>query len=94
MKELEAISIRLKQKAEQLRSQVNQLSVENEELINEILVLKEENERAEKRIKELENKTLNLQFSSTLEVEDKEKLKLTINELISEIDKGLELLKG
>ncbi|MFC2113831.1 hypothetical protein ACFLRI_00625, partial [Bacteroidota bacterium] len=63
MKELEPIIIRLKQKAENLKAQVTQLSVENEQLINEILVLKEENERSEKRIKELENNTLNLQFS-------------------------------
>ena len=94
MKEIAPIIVRLKQKADALHMQVVQLSIENEELINEVLALKEDQEQAEKRIKELENKTINLQFSNTLQVEEKGKLKQTINELITEIDKGLELLKG
>ncbi|MBT3303587.1 MAG: hypothetical protein HOD63_11665 [Bacteroidetes bacterium] len=85
---------RLHSKAEQLLEQYKELSAENEELIAQVIAFKEENERAESRIKELENKSLNLQFSNKFEVEDKEKLKSTINELITEIDKGLELLKG
>ncbi len=85
---------RLHSKAEQLLIQYKELSAENEELIAQVIAFKEENERAESRIKELENKSLNLQFSNKFEVEDKEKLKSTINELITEIDKGLELLKG
>ena len=85
---------RLHSKAEQLLEQYKELSAEIGELIAQVIAFKEENERAESRIKELENKSLNLQFSNKFEVEDKEKLKSTINELITEIDKGLELLKG
>ncbi|MBC8343039.1 MAG: hypothetical protein ISR55_00610 [Bacteroidetes bacterium] len=94
MKNLEEIIKRLQIKAEQLVTQYKELSAENEELISQVIALKEEHERAELRIKELENKSLNLQFSNTFELEDKAKLKSTINELITEIDKGLELLKG
>jgi predicted nuclease with TOPRIM domain len=94
MRDLQEIVNSLQERAKALVVQLQELSAENEELIGQVIQLKQENERAENRINELENKSINLQFSNTLEIEDKEKLKSTINELLTEIDKGLELLKG
>ncbi len=81
-------------KVETLKALNQKLNAENEELINQLLVQKERMEECEKRIDELENKSLNLQYSSSLKKEDKQQLKKVINELIKEIDKGLELLKS
>ena len=81
-------------KVETLKALNQKLNAENEELINQLLVQKERMEECEKRIDELENKSLNLQYSSSMKKEDKQQLKKVINELIKEIDKGLELLKS
>jgi len=81
-------------KVEKLKEFNAQLIAENEELISQILLQKERIEECEKRIGELENKSLNLQYSGTMKKEEKQQLKKVINELIKEIDKGLELLKS
>lgn len=93
MNEVDKVFDRLKQKIETLHQQLSELQQENEELISQVLKLSSEQEGNEKRIKELENKALNLQMSSGLSADAKEKLNKRINGLIKEIDKGLELLK-
>lgn len=87
---LEGIRLNL----ESLIAQNKQLTEENEQLISELLNLKETTEQNEKRIHELENKNINLQLSNSIEGDDKNKFKYIINGLIKEIDKGLELLKS
>jgi len=94
MIDIELVFSRIKTKIFSLKEQNGLLTQENEELINEIIKLKQENEEKEKIIKNLENKTINLQLSKSIETEEKDKLNEVIDELIKEIDKGLELLKS
>ena len=77
-----------------LLDEYKQLKQENIALNNEIKDLQEKLSSKEKSLNDLENKSVNLQSSKTIENEDINKLKAVINELITEIDKGLELLKS
>ena len=84
----------IKLRVEQLVSRNVQLINENVVLADEIKKLKSENEYNKKNIQELENKTVNSHFSKSIENEDKNRLKSVIEDLINEIDKGIELLKS
>ena len=81
-------------KIKKLKEINDQLVSENEELTNKVIELTRSFEENQKRINELENKNVNLQFSKTVENLDKDKLNSVIEELIEEVDKGLELLKS
>lgn len=92
--DLELILDNIKRKVEKLKEVNVQLVNENEELMNKVLKLTTSIEDTEKKMKELENKNVNLQFSKSVKNLDKDKLNSVIEELIEEVDKGLELLKG
>jgi len=76
-----------------LKEENFRLRLERSKSLEEITRLNQVVEDNEKRIKELENKTLNLQIKGTLETEETNRIKNVIEELITEVDKGLELLK-
>ena len=84
----------IKSKIEALIEKNKDLVAEKEQYSNEISRLKLQLEEKEKLIKELENKTLNLQITNTVENEEKTRLKTLIEDYILEIDKALELLKS
>ena len=84
----------IKDKILKLKEINTQLIAENEELTNKVLEFSSDNDKNENKIKELEDKNVNLQFSKSVNNIDKEKLNSVIEELIEELDKGLELLKS
>ena len=84
----------LKQKIKELKSRNVEISAENEQLIAEVLNIRTQLEVCESRMKEIENKYLNLQVNEKIPEGDKKKLITNIDNLIDEIDKGLELLSS
>ena len=84
----------IKFRIETLLNRNIQLINENKSLTEEIGLLKYEVEENKKIIKDYENKSLNLHFNNSIENEEKNKLKFVIDDLINEIDKGIELLKS
>jgi predicted nucleic acid-binding Zn-ribbon protein len=76
-----------------LKDQKKQLLNTKLQLENEIDFLKQEKLKYEQKTKELEDRIVNLQVSKTVDNVDKNKLSTVIEELIEEIDKGLDLLK-
>ena len=84
----------IKSKAEKLIEENARLRSEYQQLIDEMSQLRNQADDTQKSIKDLENKNVNLQLSKTIDSNDKTKLKAVIEELIVEIDKGLELLKS
>jgi hypothetical protein len=84
----------IKGKIEGLIERNKKLLAEKEQLTLELTQVKAAMEQKENFIKELENKTVNLQITSTVDNEEKNKLKIKIEEYIAEIDKALELLKS
>ena len=85
-------SIRLK--VEMLIDENERLKSENKQILDEMSLLRNQADDTQKSIKDLENKNVNLQLSKTIDSNEKTKLKAVIEELIVEIDKGLELLKS
>lgn len=94
MMELENKLDLIKNRIEELISQGEKLVSDNSSLLAENQDLKSQIEENKKLISELENKALNLQFNNSIENEEKNKLKTVIEDLIIEIDKGIELLKS
>jgi len=94
MKEIEQKILLIKTKVNELIDLNKSLSAENEELISQLLNVKEENEQLLIRINELENKSLHLQLGSSLEKPEKERITNNIDKLLNEIDRSLELLKS
>jgi hypothetical protein len=84
----------IKGKIEALIERNNGLVAEKDKYLEEISSLRQQLEEKEKFIKELENKTVNLQITNTVEDEEKTRLKVLIEDYITEIDKALELLKS
>jgi len=84
----------IRSKAEKLIEENARLRLENQRLMDEMSQLRNQADDTQKSIKELENKNVNLQLSKTIDSNEKTKLKAVIEELIVEIDKGLELLKS
>ena len=84
-------SIRLK--VEMLLDENERLKSENKKIMEEMSLLRNQADDTQKSIKDLENKNVNLQLSKIIDSNEKTKLKAVIEELIVEIDKGLELLK-
>lgn len=84
----------IKIRIEQLISENKRLINENNQLVDDSLRLRSQLEDSRKIINDLENKALNLQFNNSIENDEKNKLKTVIEELIIEIDKGIELLKS
>ncbi len=84
----------LKQKIKELKNRNIEIGGENEQLIAEVLNLRTQLEDCENRRKEIENKYLNLQVNEKIPEGDKKKLITNIDNLIDEIDKGLELLSS
>jgi len=85
-------SIRLK--VEMLIDENERLKSENKQILDEMSLLRNQADDTQKSIKDLENKNVNLQLSKIIDSNEKTKLKAVIEELIVEIDKGLELLKS
>jgi uncharacterized coiled-coil DUF342 family protein len=83
----------IRAKAEKLIEENTKLRSEYQQLLDEMSQLKNQADDTQKSIKELENKNVNLQLSKSIDNNEKTKLKAVIEELIVEIDKGLELLK-
>jgi hypothetical protein len=84
----------IKGKIQNLLEENKRLTSENDQLLKELNGLREGHEQKEKFIKDLENKNLNLQLTTNIENEDKNKLLALIEEYIAEIDKALEILKS
>ena len=84
----------IRSKAEKLIEENTRLRLEYQQLLDEMSLLRNQADDTQKSIKELENKNVNLQLSKTIDSNEKTKLKAVIEELIVEIDKGLELLKS
>jgi uncharacterized coiled-coil DUF342 family protein len=84
----------IRTKAEKLIEENARLRSEYQQLLDEMSQLRNQADDTQKSIKELENKNVNLQLSKTIDNTEKNKLKAVIEELIVEIDKGLELLKS
>ena len=84
----------IRSKAEKLIEENTRLRLEYQQLLDEMSQLRNQADDTQKSIKELENKNVNLQLSKTIDSNEKTKLKTVIEELIVEIDKGLELLKS
>ena len=83
----------IRSKAEKLIEENTKLRLEYQQLLDEMSQLRNQADDTKKSIKVLENKNVNLQLSKTIDSNEKTKLKAVIEELIVEIDKGLELLK-
>lgn len=84
----------IRSKAVKLVEENKKLRLEYQQLLDEMSQLRNQADDTQKSIKELENKNVNLQLSKTIDSNEKTKLKAVIEELIVEIDKGLELLKS
>ena len=84
----------IRSKAVKLVEENKKLRLEYQQLLDEMSQLRNQADDTQKSIKELENKNVNLQLSKTIDSNEKTKLKVVIEELIVEIDKGLELLKS
>jgi regulator of replication initiation timing len=84
----------IRSKAEKLIEENTKLRLEYQQLLDEMSQLRNQADDTQKSIKDLENKNVNLQLSKTIDSNEKTKLKAVIEELIVEIDKGLELLKS
>jgi len=84
----------IRSKAEKLIEENTKLRLEYQQLLDEMSQLRNQADDTQKSIKDLENKNVNLQLSKTIDSSEKTKLKAVIEELIVEIDKGLELLKS
>ena len=91
----------LEEKLNIIKVKVQRLLEQNSTLKSEAIMMNAEIEHLkellienEKRIQELENKNVNLHLTKTVESNDKNKIKSVIEELIAEIDKGLELVKS
>ena len=84
----------IRSKAEKLIEENTRLRLEYQQLLDEMSQLRNKADDTQKSIKDLENKNVNLQLSKTIDSNEKTKLKAVIEELIVEIDKGLELLKS
>jgi len=94
MKDIELKILDIRNKLKELIDKHHSLVVENEELIEQLLKTKEENEQLLIRINELENNRLTLHLGSSLDNSEKERITNNIDKLLNEIDKSLELLKS
>jgi len=83
----------IRSKVEMLIDENEKLRSENKQIMDEMSMLKNQADDTQKSIRDLENKNVNLQLSKIIDSNEKTKLKAVIEELIVEIDKGLELLK-
>lgn len=87
MKDLSALVANLKIKAEKLVEKHQVVIEQNKQLLNEVLELKEELNKRNQQLSEMENKIKVLKISKSVDSESTKDVKLKINEMVREIDK-------
>ncbi len=87
MKNLSALVTNLRRKAEKLVEKHQVVIEQNKQLLNEVLELKEELNKRNQQLSEMENKIKVLKISKSVDSESTKDVKLKINEMVREIDK-------
>jgi uncharacterized coiled-coil DUF342 family protein len=87
MKDLSALVANLRRKAEKLVEKHQVVMEQNKQLSNEVLELKEELNKRNQQLSEMENKIKVLKISKSVDSESTKDVKLKINEMVREIDK-------
>ena len=87
MKDLSALVANLRRKAEKLVEKHQVVMEQNKQLLNEVLELKEELNKRNQQLSEMENKIKVLKISKSVDSESTKDVKLKINEMVREIDK-------
>jgi uncharacterized coiled-coil DUF342 family protein len=87
MKDLSALVANLRRKAEKLVEKHQVVIEQNKQLLNEVLELKEELNKRNQQLSEMENKIKVLKISKSVDSESTKDVKLKINEMVREIDK-------
>ena len=87
MKDLSALVANLRRKAEKLVENYQVVIEQNKQLSNEVLELKEELNKRNQQLSEMENKIKVLKISKSVDSESTKDVKLKINEMVREIDK-------
>jgi len=87
MKDLSALVANLKRKAEKLVEKYQVVIEQNKQLTNEVFELKEELNKRNQQLSEMENKIKVLKISKSVDSESTKDVKLKINEMVREIDK-------
>ncbi|MBE7441615.1 MAG: hypothetical protein KF732_01530 [Flavobacteriales bacterium] len=87
MKDLSALVANLRRKAEKLVEKYQVVIEQNKQLTNEVFELKEELNKRNQQLSEMENKIKVLKISKSVDSESTKDVKLKINEMVREIDK-------
>ncbi|HRN42645.1 MAG TPA: hypothetical protein PK649_11310 [Vicingus sp.] len=87
MKDLSALVANLRRKAEKLVEKYQVVIEQNKQLTNEVFELKEELNKRNQQLSEIENKIKVLKISKSVDSESTKDVKLKINEMVREIDK-------
>ena len=87
MKDLSALVANLKIKAEKLVGKYQLVTEQKKQLSNEVIELKEELNKRNQQLVEMENKIKLLKISKSVDSESTKDVKLKINEMVREIDK-------
>lgn len=87
MKDLSALVANIKIKAEKLVGKYQMVTEQNKQLLNEVIELKEELNKRNQQLVEMEDKIKLLKISKSVDSESTKDVKLKINEMVREIDK-------